>query len=668
MRTAVKRLALGILLIAAASAILLVADRGRRDTGAHSVFRIAMVQHATTPVLEDGVTGTVAGLAERGYLDGERIKIDHFNAHGDMPTGIAIAKQVVSGEYDLVITTSTPSMQAVANNNREGKVRHVFTLVADPFVSGVGLDRANPLKHAPFMIGQGSFPPVEKSFQLARQMLPGLQRVGVAWNPAESNSLAFVAKAREVTKAMGLTLLEATVDNTSAVTEAVSSLVSRDAQLIWVGGDNTVNAAFDAVIATARRSSVPVVSVLPGAPDRGTLFDAGPNFVQVGRQGGILAADIIEGADISKIPVRDILDIVPSFLSVNVNALKGLKEPWRVPDGVLAEADVIVDAQGIHRKAAPAAAAPVGRTEAGKGLQKKWRVTLIHLNRILDAEEAEKGVRDGLREQGLVEGRDFEAITKDAQGDMATISSIVDAALVEKTDLIISFSTPALQATLQRAKQVPVVFNYVSDPIAAGAGTSNTQHAPNTTGVYFLGAYDEMPAIIRSLAPKAHVLGTIYVPAEVNMVSQLAVMQKAMRAAGYELKAVAANSPSEVGEAALALVASHIDAFSLIPGNLTAAAFPGIARAAQRGHVPMFVYQGSQVRAGALAGLSRDYYDSGRLAAEVAARVMRGESPASIPFAGFAKTKLLFNVGAARDLGVTIPADLLKRADEVVGR
>ena len=65
------------------------------------------------------------------------------NAQGDMPTGIAIARQVTAGNYDLVITSSTPSMQAVANTNRDGKVRHVFTLVADPFASGVGLDRAD---------------------------------------------------------------------------------------------------------------------------------------------------------------------------------------------------------------------------------------------------------------------------------------------------------------------------------------------------------------------------------------------------------------------------------------------------------------------------------------------------------------------------------------------
>src|SRR5262249_5061531 len=144
-------------------------------------------------------------------------------------------------------------------------------------------DPKDPMKHPPYMVGQGSFPPVDKAFQFARAMLPGLQRVGVAWNPAESNSLAFVLKARQVSAAMGITLLEANADNTSAVGDAVSSLVARDAQALWIGGDNTVIAAVNTVITIAQRSRIPVFTVLPGAPDRGTLFDAGPDFFAVGR-------------------------------------------------------------------------------------------------------------------------------------------------------------------------------------------------------------------------------------------------------------------------------------------------------------------------------------------------------------------------------------------------
>ena len=135
-------------------------------------------------MLDEGIEGLLAGLGERGYRDGENLVIQRFNAQGDMPTGVAIARQVTAGDFDLVITSSTPSMQAVANTNREGKVRHVFTLVADPFASGIGLDRTDPARHPPHLVGQGIFPPVERAFQLARQMLPTLSRIGVPWNPA----------------------------------------------------------------------------------------------------------------------------------------------------------------------------------------------------------------------------------------------------------------------------------------------------------------------------------------------------------------------------------------------------------------------------------------------------------------------------------------------------
>jgi ABC-type uncharacterized transport system substrate-binding protein len=380
-----------------------------------------------------------------------------------------------------------------------------------------------------------------------------------------------------------------------------------------------------------------------------------------------VAADVLEGADMTRIPIRDVLDVVPPYLSVNTTVLKGLKESWRVPDEVLKAANVVVDETGVHRKGA----APGTKTDAAgrdRPLAKKWRIAMIELNRLLDVEEAESGVLDGLRESGLVEGRDFERSIRDAQGDMATVSGLIDAAVADDADMLITFSTPTLQAALQRAKRLPIIFNYVSDPIAAGAGASTTSHAPNVTGVYLMGAYDEMLALLRAYLPGARVLGTVYVPAEVNMVSQRDAMIRATQAAGMELKAVAANSSTEVGDAALALVSGHVDAICQLPGNLTAAAFASIAQAAQRARVPVFAFQSSAARAGAVAVMARDYYDSGREAARIAARVMRGESPAGIPFVGFADTKLIVNLTAARALGITPPAAIVARADEVIGR
>ena len=86
---------------------------------------------------------------------------------------------------------------------------------------------------------------------------------------------------------------------------------------------------------------------------------------------------------------------------------------------------------------------------------------------------------------------------------MATVSSLIDAAITERADLIVTFSTPTLQAAMQRTKSIPIVFNYLADPVAAGAGTSDTQHAENVTGVYLIGAYAGMLPIDQGCARRA---------------------------------------------------------------------------------------------------------------------------------------------------------------------
>ena len=88
---------------------------------------------------------------------------------------------------------------------------------------------------------------------------------------------------------------------------------------------------------------------------------------------------------------------------------------------------------------------------------------------------------------GLLEGRDYTLSRRNAQGDMATVSALVDAAISERAELLVTFSTPTLR--MRRARNVPVVITYVSSPHADGAGTSDTDHLPNVTGDYMRAAY-----------------------------------------------------------------------------------------------------------------------------------------------------------------------------------
>jgi ABC-type uncharacterized transport system substrate-binding protein len=223
----------------------------------------------------------------------------------------------------------------------------VFGLVADPVVAGVGISRNNPLDHPRNLVGIGSFLPVQDAFRIAREMFPKLKRVGVAWNPAEANSRAFVEKAREVCQAWSIELLEANVENSNSVLEAEDSLVARGAEALWIGGDVTVSVAADSVVLVGRRAHIPVFSITPGKPDRGTLFDYGADFYQIGKQTGELASRILRGSDPTQIPVRN---EIPIHFVVNTTALKGLKQQWRIPDDILRRANVVVDETGIHNQ------------------------------------------------------------------------------------------------------------------------------------------------------------------------------------------------------------------------------------------------------------------------------------------------------------------------------
>jgi putative tryptophan/tyrosine transport system substrate-binding protein len=323
-----RHLILGFVLIGIASSILLVSDWNQRPRGG-SLKRVAILQHASQSALDEGVQGYLDGLTDRGFVNGKTIAIQRFNAENDIATENAIAKQLVDGGYDLILTASTLSLQTVANANRVGKTKHVFGIVADPFSAGVGVNRDNPLDHPKNMTGLGSMVSVEATFALAKRMYPNLKKVGLVWNPAESNSLAYTKAGRAASAKLGIELLEANANNSSDVLEAASSLVSRGAEALWISGDVTVLVAADSVVAAARKGQIPVFSIVPSNVTKGTLFDLGANFYEVGRQVGHLAANVLSGTDPATVPV---LNVVPEKLAINTAALTGLRDAWKLPE------------------------------------------------------------------------------------------------------------------------------------------------------------------------------------------------------------------------------------------------------------------------------------------------------------------------------------------------
>ena len=332
-----------VVLLAGASALLLATDRA---SGRRTLPAVAVLQQVSTAVLDDAVRGMLEGLADRGFVDGKTATIRRYNAEGDLAQANAIAREIAGGPFDLALTSSTPSLQALATANARGRVVHVFSAVADPFSAGVGLDRRDPLVHPRHLVGYGSLAPVDATFGILQRIGAGVKRVGVAHNPAESNSRRFMELARASCRARGLELLEAAVENSSGVVEAIQSTIARGAEVIFVPGDTTVASVIDSVVATAAKAGVPVFTVVPGAPDRGTFFDVGFDFREVGLLAGHAAGDILAGQDPATIPIGETSREIPPRLTVNLAAPGCDRSRWRVPDDLLTQAKVVIDATG----------------------------------------------------------------------------------------------------------------------------------------------------------------------------------------------------------------------------------------------------------------------------------------------------------------------------------
>jgi len=295
---------------------------------------------------------------------------------------------------------------------------------------------------------------------------------------------------------------------------------------------------------------------------------------------------------------------------------------------------------------------------------KKWRLNLTGFVESPLDEEVQQGILDGLREMGMIQGRDFEIRIGYAQGDMATLNSLIDRAVSDRADMHIVLSTPALQVAIQRAGVTPIVFASAC-PVQAGAGESFENHRANVAGVSTMADFREMVRTIKECLPDARSIGTLFNPGEANSASLKEALDSESRKGNLELVAVPVLATSDLADAAMALLSKSIDAICQVPDNVSNAGFAAIVYRAQQARKPLFCFSSALTTdGGAAVGVSRDLARAGRDMASLVVRIMSGENPKDMPFTLVSGTRVTVNLNNARLCGLTIPASLIKRADE----
>jgi putative tryptophan/tyrosine transport system substrate-binding protein len=272
------------------------------------------------------------------------------------------------------------------------------------------------------------------------------------------------------------------------------------------------------------------------------------------------------------------------------------------------------------------------------------------------------GIWDGLKEQGLEKDKNLTVLTAHANSEISQIPMLVQNYVSQGVDLIMTMTTPCLTAACAAAKNSKVVFTYVYDPIAAGAGSSFTSHLPNVTGVGSFPPVEDTVKLIKRLIPGVKSVGTVYNNAEANSVKVISVGREAFKKAGIKLEEVTANNTSEVFQAAQVACYRNVQALWVTGDNTALQSFDAVVKATKNAHMPLIINDPEFTARGALACVGLGWYPPGKAGGILAARVLKGESPANIPFQEVAEQKLVLNHDVTKELKITFPDDILKSA------
>lgn len=271
------------------------------------------------------------------------------------------------------------------------------------------------------------------------------------------------------------------------------------------------------------------------------------------------------------------------------------------------------------------------------------------------------GLKAFLDENGLND--QVKIVLKNAQGDDGVALTIANQFVSDDVDLIYAIATNAAQAAFNatQTKNIPVVFNAVTDPVDAGIAASLTSSGNHVTGVSDAAPLEKQLELIKEILPNATKIGLLYNLGEPNgkiQVEQVAALAPSL---GFEAIVLGVSSSNEISAAATQL-ASQVDAFYNITDNMIAEATALIVDKANAKNIPVFGAEEGQMDQGLLAVDGLSYFKLGFQAGSIIQDILfNNVAPSAISIKTAADTELKVRLDVADKLNIVIPESVLAR-------
>ena len=298
------------------------------------VYTVCITQIATHPDLDSNRQGIIDAMAEEGFIEGENVEFIVRNAEGDMTVAASIADLFVSEKPDLIHAITTPSAQTVVAAAEGTDIPIIFSSVTDPVTAGLvpSWEEADPQ-----VTGVTDWFDMEPQVELILEVLPDIETLGTAYNPAEVNAQVQADILKDVAPDYGLTVVEATAASTADVYAAGVSLVGR-CDAVWIPTCNTVGGVgIESIIQVGESEQLPIFGSAKGMIETGLVGGCSVDYYWIGQQAGYMAARILRGESIADIPP------MKSVLSTVVYPAAAERMGITIPQAVIDAADIVVE-------------------------------------------------------------------------------------------------------------------------------------------------------------------------------------------------------------------------------------------------------------------------------------------------------------------------------------
>jgi putative ABC transport system substrate-binding protein len=276
--------------------------------------------------------------------------------------------------------------------------------------------------------------------------------------------------------------------------------------------------------------------------------------------------------------------------------------------------------------------------------------------------------RQGLREVGYAEGKNIIIDYRYGDGKSERLPALARELLDLKVDMIVTHGFPPARAAKQATQSTPIVMAVIGDAVGSGLVSSLARPAGNITGLTSISSelYGKRLGLLRDVSAKISRVGVV--SSETTPATEIAMkeLQVAANALSFQLQRLEVRSPQDLEGTFIELSKAGAQGIIVLQGALTSSYRKRIIELAAKNRLIATYHESEFPESGGLMSYGVSYSDMYRRAATYVDRILKGAKPADLPVEQPTKFELVINLKTAKQIGLTIPPNVLARADRVI--